>query len=458
MDFFGRKKELALLTRMSRTGGGFIVITGRRRVGKTELVRQFLRGKRSCYLFINQGLSRDALLEDISSQIERDLGEVGIRYSSFGALFRHLFNDMGPLVLAIDEFQRLQGIAPEALSELQQAVDTYLQKSQVTLIVSGSSMGMMGRIFEESGAPLFKRADSIITLRPLGFPETCELLERMGIVKAEEQLDLYSLFGGIIFYYRLMERYGAKDLHSVLDLLLLNDLAPLAHEPMDIMVEEFGRQHSTYFEILKAMAWGRSSRGEIADHTHVEATSLSHYLDDLSLLLGVVEGEVPVTEIKERSRRGRYRIVDPFFRFYFRFIWPRMADISLGRFDRILDEVEAQWPAHRGAVFEDLALQHTRNALGTSYGSIGRFWSRRGDEVDILLIDHEGRKAMMIESKASNLSPGEALSILNRLEAKWPLIPLVGYQRSVGLICISVQLDGRWPEQGTVITLDDLRK
>ena len=458
MDFFGRKSELALLESLSAKGGGFIVITGRRRVGKTELVRQFLRGKRSCYLYINQGQSKDALLEDMASQVERDLGGSGVRYTTFAAFFRHLFLDLGPVVVAIDEFQRLQGTAPEAISELQQAVDLHLQRSQATLLVSGSSMGMMRRIFEESGAPLFKRADAIITLRPFSFPETCELLEGMGIHGKEARLDLYSLFGGVVFYYRLMERYGAVDLDSSLRLLLLNDLAPLAREPMDIMMEEFGRQHGTYFEILKAMAAGRSARGEIADRTHVEATSLSHYLDDLSQLLGVVESEVPVTEEMGKSRRGRYRIADPFFRFYFRFIWPRLADISMGRYDRLAAEIEEQWPAHRGTVFEDIALAHMRRSMADRYSDIGRYWSRRGEEVDILLFDRDRREALILECKAASLGVGEALGELNRLEDKWSGMPLHGYQHSLGLICISARTDERWPMEALLLTLDELTR
>jgi AAA+ ATPase superfamily predicted ATPase len=433
------------------------VVTGRRRVGKTELIRQFLKGRRSCYLYVNQGLGREGLLEDLAAQVERELGAEGLRFTSFAALFRHLLSIPEPIAIAVDEFQRLHAIAPESISELQSVVDLDLPNSPSTLIVSGSSMGMMRRVFEESGSPLFKRAHATIHLRPFSFPEVCGLLGEMGVKGDMAQLDLYCLFGGIPFYYRLLERYDALSLESALDKLILDDLAPLAREPMDVMVEEFGRQQGTYLEILKAMAAGRSARKEIADMTHVEATSLSHYLDDLIGLLGLVEHEVPVTEDREHSRRGRYRISDPFFRFYFRFVWPMMSEVSLGRFERIREEIHAQWPAHRGAVFEDIALQYVRVWKSAEYPEIGRYWSRRGDEVDILLMDRKQEKAMVMEAKAKRLTSQEALGILSRLEDKWKEIPLQGYSSREGIVCFGIAKDTRWPKDAEIITLEELR-
>jgi hypothetical protein len=134
-----------------------------------------------------------------------------------------------------------------------------------------------------------------------------------------------------------------------------------------------------------------------------------------------------------------------------------MSEVSLGRYDRIWEEIRAQWPAHRGTVFEDLALQHVRISKGGEYPEVGRYWSRRGEEIDILLLDREVKKAMVMEAKAKHLSGQEALAILSKLKNKLEGMPLQGFSINEGIVCLGVANDARLPKGVEVITLEQLR-
>ncbi len=424
MKFYNREKELKVMKTLYKSRPSFVVLTGKRRVGKTELIKEFSKGLRSLYLFVDRNKSRDILLSEYEGYIKEvlDVREY-VRFNTLREMMEFLLDYPADLVVVFDEFQRFLKIDPPFITELQNLWDMKGGDSNVFLVASGSSIGMIKKIFIEERAPLFKRADNIISLKPFEIKEIFNILEDMGIKDIKEKLDIYCLFGGTIYYYRLMEKYGVRSFKDALDILILNDFAPLRNEVREVLIEEFGREHSTYYEILSALALGRASKKEIGDATHISASSLTPYFYDLIELLQVAEYRVPVTEIAGKTKKGRYFLKDNFFRFYFKFIYKNMNHYSIGNYGLIKEKIFQQWGDFKGRIFEDIALEFVQKTLPGEYPDIGRFWDRRGNEIDIVGLDKKKKEALLIEVKIKELSSKDARGILNRLKEKSTFLP-----------------------------------
>jgi hypothetical protein len=210
---------------------------------------------------------------------------------------------------------------------------------------------------------------------------------------------------------------------------------------MDILIEEFGSDHATYHEILAAMAIGQASKKEISDMTHIEATSLSPYLYDLKDILGVVERVVPVTDDPLRSKKTRYFLKSNYFRFHFRFLYRNMSDYQIGNFDRIGKLVRDEWKTYRGRLFEDAALDHMRKSMSEVYPGIGKYWDRKGNELDIVGMDRNGNVRMVMEVKAREMKKKEAKRILADLDRK--VKSIFGEDLNVDLGIAAIRLEGK---------------
>jgi hypothetical protein len=458
VKFYYRKKELEVLETLYRNKPSFVVVTGKRRVGKTEIIKQFLKGKKSLYLFADSNKSETILLAEFEEYIKNELKVKDyIKFKTYGQMLEFLLDYGEDLVVAIDEFQRFLDISPSFITDIQKHWDLRGDKSRLMLLISGSSVGMMKKIFVEKKAPLFKRADNIITLRPFSIREIFTVLEDLGLKDAKEKFDVHCLFGGTIFYYRLMEKYEVRSFDNALDRLLLSDIAPLRNEVKDILVEEFGKEHPTYYEILSAMAMGKSTKKEIGDVTHISANSLSPYFYDLIDILGVAGHEVPVTETPGRTKKGRYVLKDNFFRFYFRFIYRNMSLYQRGDYDAILGKVKADWNDFKGRLFEDIALDYATAALGSRYPEIGRFWDRRGNEIDVVGLNPKNGEMFLGESKLRELSADEALEIIRGLAGKAELVPFRAGNVRYGIFAQNVKDREKVEKEGHFVgTLNDI--
>jgi len=438
MKFYDREKEQQLMKHLYGTAPSFLVITGRRRVGKTELIREFSRGKKALYFYVDQNKSIDILMEEFGRYTASvlDLPEY-IRIDTPESLLEFLFTYERPLIVVFDEFQRFQKIHPSFISQMQRYWDLRGRDSRLFLVISGSSVGMIKKIFLSGDAPLFKRADNILTLQPFGPRECLPILSDIGVNNLPAQIDLYLLFGGTIYYYTFLAKYGCTDLKSALERLVLDELAPLRREMSDVLIEEFGKEHATYYEILAAIAEGKCAQKEIAAFTHLGPTSLPPYLKDLVDLLGIIEYRVPVTEQDKRSKMGRYVFVDNFFRFYARYIYRNMSMYQSGQYDRIKDRILSEWGAFSGWAFEEMAKKLLARELAGRYERIGGWWTRRGDEIDLLALGHSGNLA--IEIKNRDLTLSEAREILSALEKKCPLVKGLSGQMTLGVAARTVE-------------------
>jgi len=421
MRFYGRERELQLMEHLYARAPSFLVVTGRRRIGKTELIKEFCRGKPALYLYVDANKSITALMEEFGRLAAEALNLPGyIRTDTPETFLEFLFSYDQPLIVVFDEFQRFLKIHPSFISQMQRFWDLAGRDSHLFIIISGSSVGMIREIFLLGDAPLFRRADNILTLRPFSPRECFVILGDLGVQDPVEQLNLYLLFGGTIYYYTFLEKYGCTNLESALDQLILSDLAPLGREMSDVVVEEFGREYATYYEILGAIALGKRTLKEIADLVSLPSTSLPPYMRDLVDLLGIIEYRVPVTERGKRSKMGRYIFVDNFLRFYARFIYRNMSLYESGRFVLLKGRILGEWKGFSGWAFEEMARTLLARNLAEGYEEIGTWWNRRGDEIDLLALGPEG--GLAIEIKNRDLTLGEARAILAALGEKIPLI------------------------------------
>ncbi len=423
MQFYNREKELALMQVLNYRNPSFLVITGKRRVGKTELIKQFIKDQRSVYLFVDSNKSIDILMDEFNQVIKEKLElPAYIKVDAPENFLEFITSYEHDLVIAIDEFQRFLKVYPSFITQLQKYWDMKPDNCKVFLIVSGSSIGMIRKIFIEAQAPLFKRADNIMTLKPFTIHKTFAMLEDLGIKKMEDKLNLYFLFGGTIYYYRLFEKYQCAGFHDALEKLVFSDLAPLKDEVRDILIEEFGKEHSTYYEIISAISQGKCSMSEISEMTHVSASSLSAYFYDMIDILGIVEHRIPVTDDRKKSKRGRYFLKDNFFRFYGRFIYPMLSQYMAGNYVSLTEKVLQEWQSYTGKIFEDTVRDLIVEKIGSDYPEIGGWWNRKGDEIDILGIDQKDGKALAIEIKNKKLIQNEARDILKLTFGKTKLI------------------------------------
>jgi len=186
------------------------------------------------------------------------------------------------------------------------------------------------------------------------------------------------------------------------------------------VIEEFGREHATYYEILAAIAEGKRTQKEIADVVRLPATSLPPYLRDLVDLLGIIEYRIPVTERRGRSKMGRYVFADNFSRFYARYIYRNMSLYESGRFDLLKDRILREWKGFSGWAFEEMMRSLLAQDLVEDYEEIGPWWNRRGDEIELLALGPAG--SLAVEIKNRDLTLTEARGILAALEEKIPLV------------------------------------
>ena len=438
MRFYGRERELQLMEHLYARTPSFLVVTGRRRVGKTELVKEFCKGKTALYFYVDGNKSIEVLIEEFGRLTAETLNLPGyIKIDSPETFLEFLFSYNQPLIVVFDEFQRFQKVHPSFISQMQRFWDQKGRDSHLFVIVSGSSIGMIREIFLGGDAPLFRRADNILTLHPFKPKECLAILEEIGVRDPAERLDLYLLFGGTIYYYTFIEKYECTDLETALDRLVLDDLAPLRREMSDVMIEEFGREHATYYEILAAIAQGKETQKEIADVVRLPSTSLPPYLRDLVDLLGVIDYRLPVTERGKRSKMGRYTFADNFLRFYARYIYRNMSLYESGRFDLLKDRILREWKGFSGQAFEEMIRTLLARNLAERYDEIGSWWNRRGDEIDLLALGPEG--SLAVEIKNRDLSLAEARGILAAQEEKLPLIKGLTIPAATGIAARTVE-------------------
>ena len=392
--FIGRDRELALLERAHvQEGSAFIPLYGRRRVGKSELILRFLRGKPGVYHVGKQSAS-GLMVREILTEAAAVLGEPllatfpaeGWKQALQAIVER--FRGPGKLVLALDEFQWTAGAAPELPSVLQELWDRHWRRSgKVMLILCGSFIGFMERDVLGKNSPLFGRRTAQILLRPFDFREAARFHPSLSLV---DRAILYFLCGGVPAYLRAFS--ARESIEANLCRAILDEYGPL-HREADFLLREELRDVESYYGVLLALAAGHTQNRDIARYSGVAERSLHYYMKQLSEL-GYLSARHPLTPGKPIARHVRHAIDDPLLRFWFRFVFPNTSYIAqMGPRRALADRIRPELPAFYGAAFERLC----RDALPMLYDEegvtaafrVGEFWDK-DVQIDVVGVRDDG--------------------------------------------------------------------
>src|SRR3989338_5011327 len=352
-EFFDRKNELKLLQDKYNglSPSEMVVLYGRRRVGKTELVKQFLKNIKNHFYFYVEVTQKSEILNYLSKSVKEQLGEKLV-FKDFYEFLSYIGDksEKEPFVLVIDEFQRFLDIAPEYISSLQNAWDSKLKNKNIFILLLGSSIGMIQKIMNSKAGALYGRAQKI-KISPFKYSDFRLMFKELS---EEEKVIVYSVFGGTPDYLNKFKK-SKGDIHERIFDLVLKKGAVLFEEPKNLLEYENVRIHAKYNAILGATSSGKETMKEIQDITHIPSQTMPAYLSRLDELLDLVRRNNPVLG-KER----------------------------LGR--------------------ELLVLYNTKEIKGLklNFENIGSWWDRNNNEIDVLAYNLKEKNFLLGEVKWTN--------------------------------------------------------
>ncbi len=408
--FINRINELEKLNEeYHKKGSSFSIVYGRRRVGKTALISEFIKDKPHIYLYITEGdlnSQLETFLEEIKAFVDESLRDF-INFDSFERAieFVSTLKLERKLVLVIDEYQNLILKDRAFSSKLQQIWDLKLQKSNIHLILCGSVVSMMYSETLNYNSPLYGRRTSSFHIKPLKFKHIKEFLPNLSKL---EQIQVFSSFGTIPKY--LLEYDESLTFMQNVEKKILDKNSYLYSEGTFLLKDEIA-EPASFFSIMKVVAEGNSKVGNIASRLGVTSSYLSKYL--LKLIdLDFLEKEVPITEKNpQKSKLGRYRIKDNFLKFWFFYVYRNYSYLEIGNTQYVLKEIEKNFNdrfvsfAFEEYVKEEI-LENPKKYLGFVPLKIGRWWSNR-EEIDLVAFDEEN--IAFIECKWQNRVDKEAV-------------------------------------------------
>ena len=400
MKFYDRKQELAVLRRIreeSRKTARFTVLTGRRRVGKTELIKQAYGADGFLYFFVAR--RKEAELCDLfASEVAEKLGvDIPGRFERVSQIIRWVMNlaKTREITLVIDEFQELQRVDAGTFSELQRDWDLLHNEMRLNLVVSGSINRLMNKIFKSRKEPLYGRQTEFIKLKPFTTDVLKKILSDFNPkCTGDDLLALYAITGGVAKYVELLMDGGAHTRDAMLSAFFREE-STFVDEAKICLSDEFGKDYGTYFTMLSSIAAGRNSRSEI--EAAVGGGEVGGYIRNLEREYELIAKSQPIFD-KPQSKNSVYQLNDNFYMFWFRFVARHMYMIEIGANARLLELVKRDWDVFSGLALERYFRQ--KFAESGKWTRIGRWWDRKGEnEIDIVAEDELDKRALFVEVK-----------------------------------------------------------
>ena len=411
--FIGRKKELQKLNELyNEEGFQFPVVYGRRRIGKTALINEFIKDKEAVF-FTGIESSAQQNLENLSrcilSHTDEALGNT--IFQSFQAALEYIFKlaETRRIVFVIDEYPYVAKASKSLASTLQFLIDRHKDTSELFLILCGSSMSFMENHVLGYKAPLYGRRTAQFKVLPFDFYESRSCFNKMSDMDAAI---IYGLVGGTPQY--LLHMNDGMSIEENIKQKLLDISSPLFEEPGNLLKQEV-REPATYNAIIHAVATGSSKLSEISMKTGEETSACASYIKNL-MSLGILKKETPFAE--KSTRKTIYRLDDNLFRFWYRFIPENLAIINRGLIDDAYRKINARINEYMGAVFEDICVQYLwrlreQGPSPVSFTDLGRWWgndpkNKCEAEIDIMGTDGAG-SAVLCECKWVNEKVGAGI-------------------------------------------------
>jgi len=417
-QFVDREREFDQLTACYESEtADLIVIYGRRRLGKSELVRQSIADRDDAVYY-------QAVESTAQNQLEQFADTAGEQFPSLRNIRRDweaLLEALGTedAVVVIDEFPFLIDEDDSLPSRIQRVWDTQLQDTGMTLVLVGSSISVMEEKVLSGSAPLYGRRTATIDLKPLDVADAHQFFPGYD---PETAITAWSIYGGTPYYLQTID--ADDSLGTNVQQGILSERGLLYSEPEFLLRTEL-RQPNTYFSILRALAHGRRTPNEIAGMAGVDSGLLSTYLQKLRRLR-LVERHIPVTESPTSSKRGRYRIAAPLFRFWFRFVYGNQSQLRLLGDEAYQELVAPELADYVSPLFERLCQRAVPDLVDRQFRDVGQWWFKE-HELDVLGLTTDGLVAGECKFTSSPVSEG-ILHDLERTvsEVRWSQEPADG--------------------------------
>lgn len=407
MTFYNREEELdALATAFASSGHDFYVVYGRRRVGKTELLKAFCADRSHVYFLAAQESERrqrEKFVEQIAAYFDERVPRIDDWEGAFDYLGEKVATEK--LVVVVDEFPYLVEQNDSLPSYVQSFVDEQLQQTDSMLVLCGSSVGIMESEILGRESPLYGRHTGQIDLKPFSFAQARNAIT----YDFEDAVRSYAVTGGTPMYLTLFDytRSLAENIRSQ----VLTPTAVLYNEPEFLLRTEL-RSPSRYMSILEAIAIGHTTPNEISGATGIDSGPLSKYLQTLRRLR-LVDREVPVTVSEKKSKRSRYRVADEFLRFWFRYVEPNRSGIEEAPDVVFEGTIEPNLPDYVATTFEDVCREAVWAAIRRGeldpYSEVGRWWYGE-DEIDVVGLATDDDRILLAECKWTAEPVGHALA------------------------------------------------
>ncbi|MCH5232918.1 MAG: ATP-binding protein [Muribaculaceae bacterium] len=402
MRFYNREtelEELRLAYALSKTTAQFTVVTGRRRIGKTKLIREAYKYDTMLYFFVSRKSEKE-LCQGFKKEIEQKLnipllGEITHFHEIFEFLLKLSVNEN--FTLFIDEFQEFYRVNPSVFGDMQRLWDEYQDSSKINLIVCGSIYNMMTKIFRDSKEPLYNRENRFMIVKPFKIRVLKEILKDYHKdYSPEDLLALYTFTGGVAKYVQILMERGATSKNEMIN-GMINPNSPFLGEGKALLIEEFGKEYGIYFSILSAISIGKNSRSEIENAVGKE---IGGYLSRLEDEYEIINKINPIFE-KNHQKNVRYVIKDNFLQFWFRFIFRYQYMIEIDAYDSLKQIIERDYETYSGKILEKYFRQFMSEQGEIT--RIGAWWDRKGhNEIDIIA-ENELNKTLLIGEVKRNI-------------------------------------------------------
>ncbi|MDR2861912.1 MAG: ATP-binding protein [Syntrophobacterales bacterium] len=398
MRFYDRTSEIAALQQIEQTSAESAQMTmmvGRRRVGKTTLLKNAFKSTPVLYFFVARK-NEVLLCEEFSQEISNGLGIPVGSYASFAELFRAVMQLSLRMnfTLIIDEFQEFRNINSSVFSDMQNIWDSAKDNSKINLVLCGSIYSMMKRIFENSKEPLFGRITARMIVKPFATDTIKEIVsDHNPKYSNEDLLAFYMVTGGVAKYIEHLVNKKAFTSKAILG-AIFQEGSSFIDEGRNVLIDEFGKDYGNYFSILSLIASSKSERGQIEGILNMD---VGGHLERLEKEYDIIKRNRPFGA-KEGSRSIKYKIEDNFLNFWFRFIYKYRSAVEIGNLDYVRNIVERDYETYSGIILE----KYFRTVMTESkeFSDIQGYWNSKGEnEIDIVAINDVEKRLVFCEVK-----------------------------------------------------------
>ena len=449
--FINRQKEIARLNRALNSGKAtLIVIYGRRRCGKSTLVRRLL-SENDIYFVADMretSLQREAFAKSIDKTVP---GFSAVKYPGWEALFNNLNNTLkNKTTVCLDEFPYLVKNSPELPSIIQNIVDNKLHE-KFNIVLCGSSQQMMHSLTLDSASPLYGRSDEVLKIKPMN---VTNLKEYLG-TDSKNTIEEFGVWGGVPRYWEIRKSF--KNLEQAIKYQVLNPDGLLYEEPGRLFLDEM-RTSMQAASVLSLIGGGSHRISEIGGRLGKPATQLSRILS-LLIDLGYIKRELPYGESLRSTKKSLYKIADPFMNFYYTFVLPNKSILEYGLIDRVWDKITGRFAQYISFIWEDICLQAVPHLTlnDISFGAASRWWGNGLDgtrmEIDIVAQSVDNKSLLIGEVKWSDKVRINEIS--GQLSAKCNNIPFLTDREIIKVLFLK-EPPGNIPDDIKIITPDEV--